>query len=92
MTTNIGFNDHVGPTTDHNEMLNIVAPHEHQASPVIDGGSISYGQSCVFAAPTGGHARTREHFVQQIEDEYGDQCDNAAGDPIGGFHGNAKQI
>lgn len=92
MTVDIGFDDHIRLTTDHDQVFDIVAANQHKATTIIDRGRICDGQTCVFAASAGGHAGPGEHTIQHIKDEDGDQCDNAAGDPIGGIHWNAKKI
>ena len=38
----IGFHDDVGRPPDHDEMLDIVAPHQHQATAAVHGGGIDY--------------------------------------------------
>ena len=40
----IGFHHDVGRPADHQQMLDIVAPHQHQAPAAIDGGGVDHGQ------------------------------------------------
>ena len=40
----IGFHDDIGRAADHQQMLDIVAPHQHQPAAAIHGGGVDHGQ------------------------------------------------
>ena len=40
----IGFHDDVGRTADHQQMFDVVAPHQHQPPAAVDGGGVDHGQ------------------------------------------------
>ena len=58
----MGFDHDIGRTTDHDQMLDVIAPYQHQPAAAIHGGGIDHGQArhpaaiCVGAKAIGGES------------------------------------
>src|SRR5262249_56824106 len=57
---NIRLDHNVGRSANHQEMLDVVAPHQNKPAPIVDAGVIDHRKSRLPAARTGAEPTTAE--------------------------------